>query len=109
MTAPTKSAANIPVPTRYPKFIDIETASPAVSPSVVAATLMIQKTRVTSGTLLKVKVLGRPTLRVTQSARCLPGMPALTGSPGFGGSQTRNDWPHGAPPPAPTRAGGGPG
>jgi hypothetical protein len=36
----------------YPKFIDIETASPPVSPSVVARTLMTQNVRVTSGTLL---------------------------------------------------------
>ena len=36
-----------------PKFIDIETASPPVSPSVVVAILMLQKTRVTSGTLLR--------------------------------------------------------
>src|SRR6185312_1279244 len=51
MTAPTNSAAKIPVPTRYPRFIDIETLSPPVSPTVVAAILMIQKPRVTSGTL----------------------------------------------------------
>jgi hypothetical protein len=36
----------------YPKFMDIETASPPVSPSVVARTLMTQNVRVTSGTLL---------------------------------------------------------
>jgi hypothetical protein len=51
MTAPTNSAAKIPVPTRYPRFIDIETLSPPVSPTVVAAILMSQKPRVTSGTL----------------------------------------------------------
>jgi len=36
----------------YPRFMDIETASPPVSPSVVARILMIQKISVTSGTLL---------------------------------------------------------
>jgi len=35
-----------------PETIDMETASPAVSPKVVAAILMAHKTRVTSGTLL---------------------------------------------------------
>ena len=45
--------AKIPVPTKYPKFIDIETASPPVSPSVVAAILIIQKRRVNSGVLLR--------------------------------------------------------
>src|SRR5207249_6926169 len=43
ITATTKMAAKIPVPTRYPRFIDIDTASPPVSPSVVAAILMTQK------------------------------------------------------------------
>ncbi len=53
-TAITNSAAKIPVPVRYPSPMDMETASPAVSPSVVAAILTIQKSSVTSGTLLKV-------------------------------------------------------
>jgi hypothetical protein len=44
--------ANIAVLARYPKFIDIDSASPPVSPRVVARTLIIQKARVTSGTLL---------------------------------------------------------
>jgi len=37
--------------------MDMETASPAVSPSVVAATFMIQKVNVTAGTLLRVAFL----------------------------------------------------
>src|SRR5580704_15626151 len=37
----------------YPKCIVIETASPPVSPRVVAATFMTQKAKVTSGTLLE--------------------------------------------------------
>src|SRR3954470_25061217 len=49
----TKMAAKMAVPTRYPRFIDMVTVSPPVSPSVVAAILMIQKASVTSGTLLK--------------------------------------------------------
>src|SRR5690348_14306283 len=40
-------------PGEIAEVIDMETASPAVSPSVVAAILMIQKSRVTSGTLLR--------------------------------------------------------
>jgi hypothetical protein len=40
-------------PTAYPSFIDMVTASPPVSPSVVARILRIQKPSVTSGTLLK--------------------------------------------------------
>src|SRR5258706_15854097 len=47
--------AKMAVPTRYPKFMDMETASPPVSPSVVAAIFIIQKRRVTSGTLLILK------------------------------------------------------
>ena len=51
---------NMPVPIRYPPLwaflsacsIDIVTASPPVSPIVVAMILMIQKPSVTSGTLL---------------------------------------------------------
>jgi hypothetical protein len=37
----------------YPRCIVIETASPPVSPRVVAATFMTQKANVTSGTLLE--------------------------------------------------------
>ena len=37
----------------YPRCIVIETASPPVSPRVVAATFMTQKAKVTSGTLLE--------------------------------------------------------
>ena len=44
MTAKAKIAAKIAVPTRYPRFIDMDTASPPVSPSVVAAILISQKT-----------------------------------------------------------------
>src|SRR5580700_1528606 len=50
-TASTNSAAKIAVPVRYPRFMDMVTASPAVSPSVVAAILISQNNRVTSGTL----------------------------------------------------------
>jgi hypothetical protein len=39
-------------------FIDIDTASPPVSPRVVARILMTQKARVTSGTFLGVAVTG---------------------------------------------------
>ena len=42
------------VPAKYPQLRVIVTVSPPVSPSVVAAILMIQKLRVTAGTLLKV-------------------------------------------------------
>jgi hypothetical protein len=54
MTITRNSIPNIPVLTRYPRFMDIDTASPPVSPSVVANIFMIQKARVTSGTLLSV-------------------------------------------------------
>jgi hypothetical protein len=37
----------------YPRCIDIDRASPPVSPNVVAATLTTQNPIVTSGTLLK--------------------------------------------------------
>ncbi len=42
--------------------MDIETASPPVSPSVVAAILMIQNNKVTSGTLLSTFVWSQLTL-----------------------------------------------
>src|ERR1700737_2802338 len=51
-TAVMKIAVKIAVPTRYPRFIDMVTASPPVSPSVVARILTIQNARVTSGSLL---------------------------------------------------------
>jgi hypothetical protein len=41
----------------YPKFSVIESASPPVSPSVVAQILINQKIKVTCGTLLKSSVL----------------------------------------------------
>lgn len=41
----------IPVPTRYPRFMDIDTVSPPVSPSVVARILMTQNPSVIAGTL----------------------------------------------------------
>src|SRR5689334_4590590 len=53
-TAAAKMTAKIAVPTRYPRFIDIETASPPVSPSVVAAILISQNPTVACGTLLAV-------------------------------------------------------
>src|ERR1700722_7476079 len=46
-----KIVAKMAVPVRYPRFIDMVTASPAVSPRVVAAILMIQNRKVTFGTL----------------------------------------------------------
>ena len=45
------------MPTRYPQFSVMVTESPPVSPSVVAAIFMIQKLRVTSGTLLRVALV----------------------------------------------------
>ncbi|MGY3404905.1 hypothetical protein ACVWZV_001018 [Bradyrhizobium sp. GM5.1] len=47
-----KIPTKIALLTAYPRFMDMDTASPPVSPSVVASTLMIQKITVTSGTLL---------------------------------------------------------
>jgi hypothetical protein len=52
VTATAKIAKNMMVLVRYPRFMDIETASPPVSPSVVAAIFMSQKISVASGTLL---------------------------------------------------------
>jgi hypothetical protein len=40
--------------TKHPRFVDMDTASPAVSPSVMAASFIIQKINVTSGPLLMV-------------------------------------------------------
>src|SRR6266446_3950975 len=51
-TATTKMPMKIRLLIAYPRFIDIETASPAVSPNVVARILMSQNASVTSGTLL---------------------------------------------------------
>src|ERR1700733_13300833 len=47
-----KSAKKMPVLTAYPSFRVIDSASPPVSPSVVAAILMIQNPSVTAGILL---------------------------------------------------------
>src|SRR3979411_2482201 len=52
-TAIAKMPINIALLRAYPQFNVIETASPPVSPRVVAAILISQKTRVTSGTLLR--------------------------------------------------------
>src|ERR1700704_567684 len=52
-TSSTRAARNSTVPARYPQFNVMVTESPPVSPSVVAAILMIQKPSVTSGTLLR--------------------------------------------------------
>src|SRR4051794_4565120 len=46
-------AVKIAHPIRYPRFSDMVTQSPPVSPNVVAAILMIQKPSVTAGTLLR--------------------------------------------------------
>ncbi len=43
----------MPVPAMHPRFIDMETVSPPVSPRVIARILITQKRNVTSGTLLK--------------------------------------------------------
>src|ERR1035437_6081865 len=50
----TSATKNRSVPAKYPQFGVMVTVSPPVSPNVVAAIFMIQKTSVTSGTLLKV-------------------------------------------------------
>src|ERR1700754_4439700 len=50
-----KIAMKMAVATRYPRSIDIETASPPVSPSVVARILMIQKPRVSAGTFTVIR------------------------------------------------------
>src|SRR5579871_1011555 len=52
-TSTTSAPRNSAVPARYPQFSVIVTESPPVSPSVVTAILMIQKTSVTSGTLVR--------------------------------------------------------
>src|SRR5712671_3607665 len=51
-TSSTNAARKSAVPAKYPQLRVIVTVSPPVSPSVVAAILMIQKAKVTSGTLL---------------------------------------------------------
>jgi hypothetical protein len=43
----------IAVPTKYPRSIDIKTASPPVSPRVVARIFITQKPSVTCGTLIR--------------------------------------------------------
>src|SRR5271167_588391 len=52
-TVTMKNEKKIAVPIAYPRCIVIVTASAAVSPMVVAAILMIQNAKVTSGTLFK--------------------------------------------------------
>ncbi len=54
MTATTKMPMKMMLLSAYPRFSDMETASPPVSPNVVARILMNQKASVTSGTLLGV-------------------------------------------------------
>ena len=54
-----KIAAKRMVLTRYPNLKVMETASPPVSPRVVAAILITQKVRVTSGTLVAVTGMSR--------------------------------------------------
>ena len=48
-----KKLKKMAVPIAYPRCIVMDTASPAVSPRVVAQILMTQKPNVTSGTLFK--------------------------------------------------------
>jgi hypothetical protein len=57
-TAIAKIIAKIPVLTMYPRFNDIDKASPAVSPNVVAAIFIIQNSKVTSGTFDKAFFIG---------------------------------------------------
>lgn len=57
-TAMANMTANIAVLTIYPRFIDIDRASPAVSPRVVAATFISQKIKVTAGTFDKASLIG---------------------------------------------------
>src|SRR3984885_10782841 len=52
VTATIKNTMKIKVLTAYPSFIVMESASPPVSPSVVAAILMIQNAIAICGTLL---------------------------------------------------------
>src|SRR5882757_7077449 len=52
-TAMAKMPINIALLRAYPQFNVMETASPPVSPKVVAAILITQKAKVTSGTLLR--------------------------------------------------------
>src|SRR6185503_1349155 len=58
----------------------METASPPVSPSVVAAILMIQKASVTSGTLLSA---ARPVLSGSFIVRISPGLPRVADRQGL--------------------------
>jgi hypothetical protein len=73
MTATTKMPMKMMLLSAYPRFSDIETASPPVSPNVVARILMSQKARVTSGTLLGIAATA-PFVSAAESA-----MPALPG------------------------------
>ena len=52
-TATTKTPVKMAVAVKYPSCMDMDRASPPVSPSVVAAILITQKSKVTSGTLLR--------------------------------------------------------
>jgi hypothetical protein len=52
VTVTMKNPKKITELTAYPSFIVIDSASPPVSPSVVASTLITQNAKVTSGTLL---------------------------------------------------------
>ena len=57
MISTASGTMNTPQPARYPQFRVMLIVSPPVSPSVVAAILMIQKNTVTSGTLLDAQLL----------------------------------------------------
>src|SRR3569832_230713 len=70
ITSATSTARNMSVPAKKPQLSVIVTESPPVSPSVVAAILMIQKMRVTSGTLLS--VCSAATCCIVTSLRGLP-------------------------------------
>ena len=67
-------AAKISVPATYPSCIDFATASPAVSPNIVAAILITQKISLTSVTLLTAAFRSVLTWRTTLDPpryRCL--------------------------------------
>src|SRR5229473_3531047 len=53
LIATIRMAVKIAVPTRYPRFMDMVTASPPVSPNVVARIFTTQNASVTAGTLLE--------------------------------------------------------